>query len=176
MIRLRGVTTEVNQDSERLLLDIVGRLERAILQRDSPAMVALRGDRTLVLSDYDYLGDVATAVAFEQRAAEKARENHTARFVFAVPQVWVDTDDGVYARAVSNHPLRQGEREVIAWMSYDSQDGVDYGLVPYVRRPDGQPIFADPEVFTVPVRPEDQAPGWTLLRALMEDGAESSGS
>ncbi|MFG1667618.1 hypothetical protein [Streptomyces sp. Y7] len=164
----------MNQDTERLLLDVVGRLERAVVARDCPAMVALQGDRTLVLSDYDYLRDEATAVAFELRAAGTARENHTARFVLAVPQVWVDTEDGVYARAVSNHPLRQGEREVIAWMSYDSQDGVDYGFVPYTRRPDGRPIFADPEVFTVPVRPEDKAPGWTLLRVLMQDGAESS--
>jgi hypothetical protein len=165
----------VNQDTESLLLDVVSRLERAILARDCPAVVALQGDRTLVLYDYDYLRDDATAAAFERRAAEKARENHTTRFVLAVPQVWVDTDDGVYARAVSNHPLREGEREVIAWMSYDAHGGVDYGLVPYVRRPNGEPIFADAEVFTAPVRPRDQAPGWTLLRALMQGGAEPSG-
>ena len=135
-------------------------------------MVALQGDRTLVLSDYDYLRDVPTAVAFEQRAAEKARENHTSRFVFAVPQVWVDSGDSVQARAVSNHPLREGEREVIAWMSYDAHDGVDYGFVPYVRRPNGEPIFDFPEVFSAAVRLREQAPGWILLRALTQDGAE----
>jgi hypothetical protein len=73
---------------------------------------------------------------------------------------------------VSNHPLCEGEREVIAWMSYDAQDGVDYGFVPYVRRPNGEPIFADPEVFTAAVCPREQAPGWTLLRALTQGGAE----
>lgn len=166
----------MNPDTESLVLDVAGRLERAILERDCPAMVALQGDRTLVLSDYDYLRDEPTAAAFEQRAAEKARENHTSRFVFAVPQVWVDTDDTVQARAVSNHPLREGEREVIAWMSYDAHDGVDYGFVPYVRRPSGEPIFADPEVFTAAVRPREQAPGWTLLRALMQGGAEPNGT
>ncbi|UIX34329.1 hypothetical protein [Streptomyces sp. GQFP] len=162
----------MNQDTESLLFDVAGRLERAIIDRDCPAMVALQGDRTLVLSDYDYLRDEPTAAAFEHRAAERAREIHTSRFVFAVPQVWVDTDDTVQARAVSNHPLREDEREVIAWMSYDAHDGVDYGFVPYVRRPNGEPIFADPEVFTALVRPREQAPGWTLLRALMEDGTE----
>ncbi|MEV0220687.1 hypothetical protein [Streptomyces sp. NPDC050704] len=170
------MTTDVNPDTESLLFDVAGRLERAILGRDCPAMVALQGDRTLVLSDYDYLRDEPAAAAFEQRAAEKAREIHTSRFVFAVPQVWVDTDDTVQARAVSNHPLREGEREVIAWMSYDAHDGVDYGFVPYVRRPNGEPIFAEPEVFTTAVRPREQAPGWTLLRALTQDGAEPTGT
>jgi hypothetical protein len=170
------VTTDVNQDTESLLFDVVGRLERAVLDRDCPAMVALQGDRTFVLSDYDYLRDAPTAVAFEQRAAVKAREFHTTRFVFAVPQVWVATSDNVQARAVSNHPLREGEREVIAWMSYDVHDGVDYGFVPYVRRPNGEPIFADPEIFEAAVRPREQAPGWTLLRALMQDDAEPTGA
>ncbi|MEU6573591.1 hypothetical protein [Streptomyces sp. NPDC046805] len=166
----------MNPDTESLLFDVAGRLERAILERDCPALVALQGDRTLVLSDYDYLRDEPTAAAFERRAAEKARQNHTSRFVFAVPQVWVDTGDSVQARAVSNHPLREGEREVIAWMSYDAHDGVDYGFVPYARRPNGEPVFADPEIFTAAVRPREQAPGWILLRALVQDGAESRGT
>jgi hypothetical protein len=93
--RRREATTDVNPDTESLVLDVADRLERAVIERDCPAMVALQGDRTLVLSDYDYLRDEPTAAAFEQRAAEKARENHTARFVFAVPQVWVDTGDAV---------------------------------------------------------------------------------
>ncbi|MFD8716916.1 hypothetical protein ACFV2H_02500 [Streptomyces sp. NPDC059629] len=166
----------MNQDTENLVLDVAHRLERAILERDCPAMVALQGDRTLVLSDYDYLRDERTAAAFEQRAAEKARENHTSRFVFAVPQVWADAGDSVQARAVSNHPLRVGEREVIAWMSYDADDGVDYGFVPYGRRPSGEPIFDFPEVFTAAVRPREQAPGRTLLRVLTQDGAEPTGT
>jgi hypothetical protein len=166
----------VNQDTENLVLDVAGRLERAILERDCPAMVALQGDRILVLSDYDYLRDEPAAAAFELRAAEKARGNHTSRFVFAVPQVWVETGDSIQARAVSNHPLREDEREVIAWMSYDAQDGVDYGFVPYVRRPNGEPIFAAPEVFTAAVRPREQAPGWILLQCLVQDETESTGT
>ncbi|WP_328869611.1 hypothetical protein OHT76_05530 [Streptomyces sp. NBC_00287] len=165
----------MNPDTERLLRDIAGRLERAIVERDCPAMVALQGDRTLVLSDYDYLRDEIAAHAFEERAADKALEIHANRFVFAVPQVWVDTEDGVYARAVSNHPLRPGEREVIAWMSYDAQDGVDYGLVPYTRRPTGEPVFADIEIFSAPVAPAGSAPGRLLLRTLLEGTKGASG-
>lgn len=172
MIHSRETTTDVNQETESLLFDVAGRLERAILERDCPAMVALQGDRTLVLSDYDYLRDEPTAAAFERRAAEKAQQNHTTRFVFAVPQVWVETDDKVQARAVSNHPLREGEREVISWMSYDAHDGVDYGFVPYVRRPSGEPIFSDPEVFTALVHPRERAPGWAVLRALTQEGVD----
>ncbi|WP_157857407.1 hypothetical protein [Streptomyces yerevanensis] len=61
-------------------------------------------------------------------------------------------------------------------VSYDAHDGVDYGFVPYARRPNGDPIFADPEVFTAAVRPREQAPGWTLLHALTQDGAEPTGT
>lgn len=172
MTRSRETTTDVNQETESLLSDVIGWLERAILEQDCPAVVALQGDRTLVLSDYDYLRDEPAAAAFEQRAAVKAQQIHTSRFVFAVPQVWVETDDRVQARAVSNHPLREGEREVISWMSYDAHDGVDYGFVPYVRRPSGEPIFSDPEVFTALVRPRERAPGWNLLRALMQEGVD----
>ncbi|WP_405657738.1 hypothetical protein [Streptomyces sp. NBC_00079] len=164
----------MNQDTESLLFDVAGRLERAIHERDCPAVVALQGDRTLVMSDYDYVRDAATAAAFEERTAERARQIHARRFVFAVPQVWIITDEGVDARAVSNLPLRAGEREVIAWMTFDVVDGVDYGLVPYTRRPSGEPIFDEPEVFTVPVHPREQAPGRILLRALTQDGTRST--
>jgi hypothetical protein len=156
----------VNQDTENLLRDVVGRLERAITDRDCPAIVALQGDRTLVLSDYDYLRDDTTAAAFEERAAAKARETHTIRWVFAVPQVLLLVEGGVAARAVSNLPLREGEREAITWMSCDPDDGVDYGLVPYVRRPGGEPVFDEPEVFTIPVRPGDRVPGMRLLSSF----------
>ncbi|MGW7514162.1 hypothetical protein ACWGJ2_01025 [Streptomyces sp. NPDC054796] len=156
----------MNHETESLLRDVTERLERAIHDRECPALAALQGDRTLVLSDYDYLRDEATATAFESRAAAWAREIHTVRFVFAVPQVWLVSVDMVEARAVSNLPLREGEHEVIAWLSFDAGDGVDYGLVPYTRRPSGEPVFADAEVFTVPVQPYDEAPGRILLRAL----------
>ncbi|MGW7515341.1 hypothetical protein ACWGJ2_07065 [Streptomyces sp. NPDC054796] len=159
-------TESLNHETESLLRDVTGRLERAIHARECPALVALQGDRTLVLSDYDYLRDEATATAFENRAAERAQEIHTIRFVFAVPQVWLVSADTVEARAVSNLPLREGEHEVIAWTSFDAGDGVDYGPVPYARRPTGEPVFADAEVFTVPVQPYEEAPGRTLLRAL----------
>lgn len=61
-------------------------------------MVAVQGERPLVLSDYDYLRDDETAAAFEHRAAEQARQVGATRWVFAVPQVWILTDSGVAAR------------------------------------------------------------------------------
>lgn len=75
--------------------------------------------------------------------------------------------DTVDTRAVSNHPLREGEHEAITWMSCDRDDGVDYGRVPYARRPSGEPVFDDPEVFTVGVLPYEAMPGFTLLQAYL---------
>ncbi|KAB8166554.1 hypothetical protein FH609_002570 [Streptomyces sp. 3MP-14] len=144
-------------------------MESAIRARDCPAIVVLQGERRLALSDYDYLRDQRTAAAFERRSADHAHRIHANRWVFAVPQVWLHTSDGIASRAVSNHPLREGEQEAITWTAFDLNDGVDYGLVPYTRRPDGEPVFGDPEVFTSEVTPGERAPGWTLLRALAED-------
>ncbi|MFF1679466.1 hypothetical protein ACFVYG_25965 [Streptomyces sp. NPDC058256] len=162
----------MNHDTEILLRSVAARLERAICERDCPAMVTLQGDRNLVLSDYDYLRDDSTATAFELRAAEKAQQIHATRFAFVVPQVWLFEQDVVYGRAVANLPLREGEQELIAWMSYDAEDGVDYGYLPYVRRPSGEPVFEDHTVFTVPVQPYDDFPGRHLLHALTQDPGE----
>ncbi|AGP58350.1 hypothetical protein [Streptomyces rapamycinicus] len=162
----------MNRDTEILLRNVAGRVERAVTERDCPAMVAVQGDRTLVLSDYDYLRDAPTAAAFEQRAAEKAQQIHAVRFVFAVPQVWLFDQDTVYGRAVANLPLREGEQELIAWMSFDADDGVDYGFLPYARRPSGEPVFDDHTVITVPVQPYDDFPGRHLLRALTHESGD----
>ncbi|MEO3810736.1 hypothetical protein ABGB17_17180 [Sphaerisporangium sp. B11E5] len=160
----------VNDETEALLLDVVGRLEKAIVARDCPAIVVLDGRRKLVLSDYDYLRDPPTAAAFESRAAVKAHEINAARWVLAVPQVWVfQPPDTVATRAVSNHPLREGEQEAITWMSCDRSEGVDYGRVAYARRPSGEPVFEEPEVFTVGVRPYESMPGFTMLQAYLAD-------
>jgi hypothetical protein len=116
-----------------------------------------------------------TALAFELRAAAKAREFAVVRWVLAVPQVWVVTPGTVLTRAVSDHPLRQGEQEAITWMSFDHQDGADYGRVPYTRRPSGDPVFGDPKVFTVGIRPRDIMPGFQLLQEVMNED-ESPGA
>jgi hypothetical protein len=158
----------VTEEVLTLLHEVVRRLEASIQARDCPAMVALRGDRKLVLSDYDYLRDEASAAAFERRAAAHAREVGATRWVFAVPLVWLICGDVVSARAVSNLPLRPGEQEVISWMSFDLDEGVDYGRVAYTRRPNGDPVFDEPEVFTTEVRPAAGGPGSTLLHAFME--------
>jgi hypothetical protein len=160
----------MNDETTELLFDVVERLEKSIIARDCPAIIALNGERSLVLSDYDYLRGKRTATAFETRAAVKARDIATTRWVLAVPQVWVITADAVLSRAVSNHPLREGEQEAITWMSFDLSDGVDYGRVPYTRRPNGEPVFGEPQMFTVGVRPAEHMPGYTLLRAFVSEG------
>jgi len=164
----------MNDDTARLLLDVAERLERSIRARDAPAIVALNGHRALVLSDYDYLRDEATAMSFERRAAAQAREIAAQRWVLAVPQVWLMRSGVVSTRAVSNHPLRAGEEEAITWMSFDANDGVDYGRIRFTRGPDGSPAFEGPEIFTVQaqVRPAAGMPGYTLLRTLMGDDSD----
>ncbi|MGW0804756.1 hypothetical protein [Nonomuraea sp. NPDC002799] len=159
----------MNDETAALLFDVVERLEKGILARECPAIVALQGERRLLLSDYDYLRDEQSATAFEARAATKAKEIAAIRWIFAVPQVWLITPDSVFSRAVSNHPLRAGEQEAITWMSFDHGDGVDYGRVPYTRRPSGEPVFDEPEAFTVGVRPAEHMPGYTLLQACFPE-------
>ncbi len=153
-----------------LLFDVVRRLEKNIVARECPAIVAIESERKLVLSDYDYLRDSATAAAFEEKVAGKAREIDAARWVLAVPQVWIFQPPSTIAlRAVSNHPLREGEQEAITWMSFDRDDGVDYGRVVYARRPSGEPVFEEPEIFDVGIRPREAMPGFLLLQRCLGD-------
>lgn len=160
----------MNDETAELLFDVINRLEKSIVSRDCPAVVVLDGERRLALSDYDYLRDEPAAAAFEARAAAKAREISAPRWVLAVPQVWVFTPPNrVAMRAVSNHPLREGEQEAVTWMSCDRDDGVDYGRVAYSRRPGGEPVFEDPEVFTVGVQPNEAMPGFKMLQAYLAD-------
>ncbi|RBQ12140.1 hypothetical protein DP939_44540 [Spongiactinospora rosea] len=161
----------MNDATADLLFDTVERLEKNIVARECPAIVAIEGAKKLVMSDYDYLRDAETAQAFETRVAEKAREIGAARWVLAVPQVWIFRPPSTIAvRAVSNHRLREGEQEAITWMSFDGADGVDYGRVAYARRPSGEPVFEEPEIFDVGIRPRREMPGFVLLqRCLTED-------
>ncbi|MCP2337499.1 hypothetical protein [Actinomadura rupiterrae] len=156
----------MNDETEALLLDVVARVSKAVETRDCPAIVVLDGNPRLVLSDYDYLRNQATARAFERRAADKAKQTGATRWALAVPMVWLITPDSIAARPVSNHPLREGEQEVIMWTTCDLAEGVDYGRVPYTRRPDGTPVFDDPEIVTVALRPSEHTLGHTLLRVL----------
>ncbi|MFG1697106.1 hypothetical protein [Nonomuraea sp. NPDC049309] len=159
----------MNEATAHLLFDVVERLENNIVALECPAMVAMEGRNKLVLSDYDYLRDTTTAEAFEAKAAEKALEIDAVRWVLAVPQVWLfKPPSTISVRAVSNHPLREGEQEAITWMSFDRDDGVDYGRVAYVRRPSGEPVFEDPEIFDVGIRPAETMPGFVLLQRCLD--------
>ncbi|PZG45871.1 hypothetical protein C1I98_15065 [Spongiactinospora gelatinilytica] len=163
----------MNEATAHLLFDTVERLEKNIVARECPAIVALEGTTgpgKLVMSDYDYLRDSATAAAFEMRAAGKAAEIGVVRWVLAVPQVWVFSAPGTIAvRAVSNHRLREGEQEAITWMSFDQDDGIDYGRVAYARRPSGEPVFEEPEMFEVGIRPTETMPGFALLQRCLSE-------
>ncbi len=157
----------MNDATWALVTDVVERVQRAISMMDCPAIVILDGDRRQILSDYDYLRDEDATTAFERKAAAHAKAIHAHRFAFAVPQVIVETVPGtVQARAVSNHPLRPGEQETVAWTAYDAADGVDYGWAPYTRRPNNEPVFGPPEIFDMPVKAAERMPGVRLLRLL----------
>lgn len=158
----------MNEHTEALMLDVVERLKQAIRARDCPAIVVLDGHSRTVLSDYDYLRDDATARAFELRAADKAKQTGATRWALAVPMVWLITEHSIATRPVSSHPLREGEQEVITWTTGDLAEGVDYGRVPYARRPDGTPVFDDPEITTVALQPTEYTVGSALLRTLTD--------
>ncbi|GAA4234406.1 hypothetical protein FHR32_002959 [Streptosporangium album] len=163
----------MNGETVALLFDVVRMLEESIAARDCPAMVVMDGERRLVLSDDGYLLDEPAAAAFESRAAAKAREVGATRWVLAVPQVWIFKPPNTVAmRPVSNHPLREDEQEAITWMSCDRDEGVDYGRVTYAR-PGGEPVFDDPEVFTVGVQPHRSMPGFKMLQAYLADQPDS---
>jgi hypothetical protein len=167
----------MNNETEELLHDVVERLQRSIIARDCPAIVVLDGTPRLAMSEYDYLRDEPTATAFEHRAAAKARETGATRWVLAVPQIWEVAEPGVIsARSVSNHPLREGEQEAITWMAFDEAEGIDYGRVPYVRRPNGNPIFDEPEMFMVDIQPTDHTPGFALLHAFLSADSDTAGA
>lgn len=167
----------MNDETASLLLEVIKRLEHNVRAGDCPAIAALDGEPATVLSDYDYLRDDAAATAFELRAAARVRETGARRWVLAVPQVWVVKAGVVSTRAVSNHPLREGEQEAITWVSFDAAEGVDYGRVVFARRPSGEPVFDDPEQFTpdARVRPAPGIPGYALLQALTQDNDEVAG-
>jgi hypothetical protein len=166
----------LNPETAQVLSQVTGRLQQSIRAGDCPAMVALDGPRQLILSDYDYLRDDATAAVFEERAAAMARQSGASRWVLAVPQVWVIAPGVISVRAVSNHPLRPGESEAITWTAFDFNDGIDYGRVLFTRRPSGEPVFADAEVVARPVQPAPGMPGYTMLRAMLGDDAGPGGS
>ncbi len=157
----------MNSETAVLVEDITARVQRAVCAGDYPAIVGLRGERTLVLSDYDYLASWATGLEFEIRAAAKAQANATHRWVFAVAQVWYDDGDTAQARPLHTAPMQPGEVETISWMSYDADDGIDYGRVQFARRPGGEPVFDDAEYFAEPMRPFNRLPGSAMQRLLV---------
>ncbi|MCL9760165.1 hypothetical protein [Frankia sp. AiPa1] len=156
----------MNSKTGALVEDITARVQRAVRAGDYPAIVGLYGDRTLILSDYDYLASWATSLVFEVRAAAQAQTIHVHRWVFAVPHVWYDDGDTIQARPLFTAPRQPGETETISWMSYDDGDGIDYGWVEFARRPSGEPVFDEPEYFAVPMHPLPRHPGAALHRLL----------
>jgi hypothetical protein len=159
----------MTSEIEEMLGRVVAALQREISSGQCPAVVAVGGDHPLLLTDYDYQRDEATAQGFERRAAARVREAGATRWVLAVPQVWVITATLVSTRAVSSLPLREGESEAITWMAVDLSEGVDYGRVPFTRRPRGEPVFGNIEVITVQASPAPGMPGYTMLHLTAGD-------
>ncbi|WP_327089183.1 hypothetical protein OIE66_00740 [Nonomuraea sp. NBC_01738] len=151
---------------------MVRRLESSITVRDSPAIVALTGSRTVVLAERDYLHDSGTATAFETRAAATALRIGAVRWVFAVPQVWHYVPFNSSARPLDDLPLGLHDQEGVTWLTFDALDGVEYGRVAYVRRPRGQPVFQDVEPFDDEVIALKYMAGYTLLSAFL-NGVDS---
>jgi hypothetical protein len=164
----------MNPDTQKLVEDVTGRIQRAIRAEDYPAIVGLHGDRTLFLSDYDYVCHRLCAVAFEHRAFTHAQKVTAVRWVFAVPQVWRYDGDLIEARPPFTGQVEPDEQETIIWMSYDSNDGVDYGRVLYARRPNGEPVFENPEYLRSAAQPMIDMPGYVLLRLLTEEQDDDS--
>jgi hypothetical protein len=162
----------MNDDLAALLFTTLHRVEEHIRAEEYLAVLAVEGPRPLVLSDYDYLLDRDAAEAFERRAAAHARSVSAIRWVLAVPQVWVINKRDVSVRSASPHPLREGEQEAITWVACDHAEGVDYGRVAYARRPSREPVFEEPEVFTVPLLPGELMPGYILLRSVTSEDDE----
>jgi hypothetical protein len=54
-------------------------------------------------------------------------------------------------------------------MAFDFDDGIDYGRVLFTRRPRGEPVFAEAEVFARPVRAAAGMPGSTMLQVMLGD-------
>ncbi|WP_253882947.1 hypothetical protein [Actinomadura rupiterrae] len=160
----------MNEATLDLLLDVVERLERNITARRCPAICGLAGERDLMLSDYHYLRDDSAAERFERRAAEQARRIRALRWVIAVPMIIaVGPGASLRGRPVSNQALREGEQEAIVWTAFDPSDGIDFGIVAYTRRPNGQPVYHEPEVFTAPLASTAIAPGSTLRDVLLSE-------
>lgn len=159
----------MNAETEQLLSAVVEKQQRSISAGECPAMVVLGGAHPLTLTDYDYLRDERTASAFEQSAADKVIEGGADRWVISVPQVWLISPSVISVRAVSNLPLRPGESEAITWMSFDLHDGIDYGRVPFTRRPDGTPVFGDIEIIARAASPAEGMPGYAMLRRIISD-------
>ncbi|MBL7491889.1 hypothetical protein I6A60_20170 [Frankia sp. AgB1.9] len=157
----------MNSETAELVEDITGRVQRAVCAGDYPAIVGLQGERTLVVSDYDYLFNWATALEFEIRTAARAQAIATYRWVFAFAQVWHDDGETILARPLHAGPLQPGETETISWMSCDADDGVDYGRVQFARRPGGQPVFDEAEYFDTPMDALNRLPGSAMHRLLM---------
>jgi hypothetical protein len=160
----------------KLVEDVTGRVERAVRAGDCPAIVGLCGERDLFLSDYDYLCHRLCAVAFEHRASTYARKIAARRWVFAVPQVWHYGDDAIEARPLFTGPVEPDEQEAILWMSFDVEDGVDYGRVLFARRPSGEPVFDSAQYLDGPALPTTDTPGNVLLRLLTGDHDEDGQS
>ncbi len=170
----------MNVESHVLLDDVVRQVQEALRKGDQPALAVLEGESARTLSSSAYLRDPVKVQEFERRVAREADTVGLDRLVLAVPMIstqvpLTDSDDAIRVRSPYAGPLRDDddERHVIVWMAYDTEDGVEYGMVPYTRARDGTPAFGDPDRFvSIPLNPGPGLPGVVLLGELLDENLQ----
>ncbi|MCM3887461.1 hypothetical protein [Frankia sp. R82] len=113
------------------------------------------------------------------------------RLILAVPMITTPLpaveEDARSFRSPSTGPLREDldEQNVIVYTTYDVEEGVSCGMVPYSHNPDGTYTFGlddDPtQIVTIKISPSRTFPRMALLREILDDSlglrrADASGA
>jgi hypothetical protein len=149
------------------VLTAISRAQELVSQSHPAAVVVLDCQPPLTLVEHDYWQSADNAARFERRAGELAVRHQVRRATFAVPLICQEHDDGARFRPPSGLP-RKGQTEQLWVLGIDLDgDGMDLCRVLYTRRPDGTPVFADPQLLmNGGFRLGDQAPGFALVKAV----------
>jgi hypothetical protein len=169
----------VNFESNILLDTTIGKVQKALRAGDQPAIAVLEGAQFREHSYADYLRDPARADVYDQRLAAEIPDVDLDRLIIAAPMVVTPLpavgEDALRLRSPYTGPLRDdhNEYEVIAYLLFDVDEGIDTGMVPFSRNPDATFTFGvdgDEEfVVSIPVSPSPGFPGVGLLRLILDE-------